>query len=137
MSQGGHVFLASSGAISWRSRTQSLIPMSTLETEFIPCSEASREAKWLLHLQKDIHGKDFPPLPINCDNQGALTLIITGIIKAQTKHIDVCCHNSQDLHEQRIVNYSYVQTDENVADILRKALTKDKHTKFTKAMCLW
>jgi len=64
--------------------------MSTLETEFIACSEASREAKWLLQLQKDIHGKDLPPLPINCDNQGALTLITTGIIKARTKHIDVC-----------------------------------------------
>jgi len=57
-SQGGHVFLASNGAISWQSRNQSLIGMSTLEAEFIACSEASREAKWLLQLQKDIHKKD-------------------------------------------------------------------------------
>jgi len=63
--------------------------VSTLEAEFIACSEASREAKWLLQLQKDIHGKDLPLLPINCDNQGALTLITTGIIKARTKHIDI------------------------------------------------
>jgi hypothetical protein len=137
-SQGGHVFLANNGgAVSWQSRKQGLIAMSTLEAEFIACSEASREAKWLLQLQKDIHGKDLPPLPINCDNQGALALITTGIIKARTKHIDVCYHNSQDLHKRRIVNYSYVHTDENVADILTKALTKDKHTKFTKAMGLW
>jgi hypothetical protein len=138
-SQGGHVFLASNGAVSWQSRKQSLIAMSTLEAEFIACSEASREAKWLLQLQKDIHGsqRDSPPLPINCDNQGALTLITTGIIKARTKHIDVCYHNSRDLHKRRIVNYSYVHTDENVADILTKALTKDKHTKFTRAMGLW
>jgi len=47
-SQGGHVFLASNGAISWQSRKQSLIAMSTLEAEFIACSEASREAKRLL-----------------------------------------------------------------------------------------
>jgi hypothetical protein len=111
--------------------------MSTVEAEFIACSEASREAKWLLQLQKDIHGKDLPPLPINCDNQGALALITTGIIKAGTKHIDVCYHNSRDLHKRRIVNYSYVHTDENVADIFTKALTKYKHTKFTKAMGLW
>jgi hypothetical protein len=76
------VFLASDGAISWQSPEQSLIAMSTLEAEFITCSEACREAKWLLQQQKDIHGKDLPPLPINCDNQGALTLITTGIIKA-------------------------------------------------------
>jgi len=131
------VFLASNGAISWQSRKQSLIAMSTLKAEFIPCSESSREAKWLLQLQKDIHGKDLPPLPINCDNQGALTLITMGIIKARTKHIDVCYHHSQDRPRRRIVNYSYVNTNENVADILKKALTQDKHTKFTKAMGLW
>jgi hypothetical protein len=108
-SQGGHVFLASTGAISWHSQKQSLIAMSTLAAEFIACSEASREAKWLLQLQDDIHGSqnDSPPLPINCNNQGALTFITTGIIKAQTKHIDVWYHNSRDLHRRGIFNYSY------------------------------
>jgi hypothetical protein len=48
-SQGGHVFLTSNGgAVSWQSRKQSLIAMSTLEAVFIACSEASRQAKWLL-----------------------------------------------------------------------------------------
>jgi len=135
-SQGGHVFLASIGAISWQAWKQSLIAMWTLEAEFIACSEASREAKWLLQLQKDIHGNNLPPLPINCNNQGALTLITTGIVQAGTKHIDVCNHNSRDLHRWRIVNYSYVNTNENVADLLTKALMKDKHEKFTKAMGL-
>jgi len=137
-SQGGHVLPASNGgAVSWQSWKQSLIAMSTLEAEFIACSEASIEAKCLLQLQKDIHGKDLPPLPINCDNQGALTLITTGVIRARTKHIDVCYHNSRDLHKCQIVNYSYVHTDKNVADTFTKALTTDKHTKFTKAMGLW
>ena len=135
--QEGHVFLASDGAISWQFRKQSLIAMSTLKAEFIACSEASREVIWLLQLQQDIHGKDLPPLPINCDIQGALTLITMGIIKARTKHIDVCYHNSRDLHRRRIVNSSYVNTNRNVADIHTKALTKDKHMKFTKRMALW
>jgi len=118
---------------------QILIAMSTFEAEFIACSEVSREAKWLLQLQKDIHGsqKNSSLLPINGKNQGALALITTGIIKAYTKHIDVCYHNSRDLHKCRIVNYFYVHMDENAADIFPKALTQDKHTKFTKAMGLW
>jgi len=137
-SRGGHVILASNGgAVSWQSWKQSLIAMSTLEAEFIACLEASREAKWLLQLQKDIHGKDLPPLPIDCDNQGALTLITTWIIKAHTKHTNVCYRNSQDLHKRQIAYYFYVHTDENVADIFTKALTKDRHMKFTKAMGVW
>ena len=65
-SQGGYVFLATNGAISWQSQKQSLITMWTLEAEFIACLEASREVKWLLQLQKDFHNKNLPRLPINC-----------------------------------------------------------------------
>jgi len=113
--------------------------MSTLEAEIIACSEASRAAKWLLQLQKDIRSsqRDSPPRPINCNNQGALTLITTGIIKARSNHIDVCYHNCRDLHQRGIVNYSYLHRNENVAYILTNALTKDNHTKFTKALGLW
>jgi len=135
-SQASHLFLLSNGAVSWQSRNQDLIAVLTLEAEYIACSKGSREAKWLLQLHRDIHGKDASPLPINCDYQGALSHTTTGIIKAHTKHIDVCYHNSRDLHACKIVDYSYIHTNENVADILTKALTKDKHKKFTKAMGL-
>jgi hypothetical protein len=115
------VLLASNGgSVLWQYQKRSLITMSTLEAEFIARAEASREAKWSLQLQNDIYGKYLPPLPINCDNQGALTLITRGIIKARTKHIDVCYHHSRDLHKYQIVNYSYIlHTDKNVADIVR------------------
>jgi hypothetical protein len=111
--------------------------MSTLDAEYIARSEGSSNANWLLQLHRVIHGKNAFPLPINCDNQGALSHITTWIIKASTKHIDVCDHNSRDFHARKIVDYFYMHTNENVADILTKALTTDKHEKFTKAMGLW
>jgi hypothetical protein len=130
-SQGGHVFLLSNGAVSCQSPKQDLIAMSTLEAEYIASSEASCDAVWLLQLHRDIHGKDASLLLINCNNQGALSHNTTGIIKARTKHIDVCYHNSRDLHARKIVDYSNVHTNVNVADILTKALTKDTDEKFT------
>jgi hypothetical protein len=111
--------------------------MSTLEAEYIACSKGSRDAKWLLQLHRDIHGQDASPLPIYCDNEGTLSPATTGIRKDHTKHMNVCYHNSRDLHARKIVDYSYIHTNENVADILTKALTKDKHEKFTKSMGLW
>jgi len=53
------------------------------------------------------------------------------------KHIDICYHDGLDIHASKTHDYSYVHTNENVADILTKALTKDMHKKFTKAMGLW
>jgi DNA repair protein RadC len=111
--------------------------MSTLEAKYIACSEASREGRWLLQLFQDIEHKDEnKPLPILCDNKGALAHIINGVIKSRTTHIDVCYHNSRDLHKYAIVNYSWILTQENVADIFMKALGRQKHEKFAKAIGL-
>ena len=133
-SQGGHVFIVSSGAVSWQSRKQDLIAASTLEAEYITCSEASREARWLQRLQRDIEdqpdGRIDEPLPVYTDSQGALTHITAGITKARTKHIDVC----NRLHARAIVRYDYINTNDNPADILTKALPREKHEKFTRAM---
>ena len=137
-SQGGHVFILNNGAISWQSRKQDLVAASTTEAEYIACSEASREARWLRQLQRDVSGIiQLPPTPIYTDSQGALTHITTGISKARTKHIDVCYHNSRNLHEQGIVKYDYINTNDNPADILTKALARDKHEKFARAMGVW
>jgi len=76
------------------------------------------------------------PLPILYDNEGALTHIINGTIKAWTKHIDVCYHNSRNVHQHSIVKCSWVSTQENVADIFTKALLREKQKKFTKVMSL-
>jgi hypothetical protein len=140
-SQGGHIFI-SNGTISSQSQKQDIVAMSTLEAEYIACSEATREGKWLFQLCKDIkhnqnnENDETKPLPILCDNEGALAHITNAVIKSRTKHIDVCYHNSRHLHTRGIVNYSWISTHENMADILTKALGKPKHEKFTKALGL-
>jgi hypothetical protein len=110
--------------------------MSTLETEYMSCSEGSCDVKCLLQLHRDIHAKDASPRPINCLNQGTLGHITTGLIKAHTKHLNISYHNSIDLHARKIVDYSYLHTNKDVADILAKALRKEKHEKFNNAMWL-
>ena len=137
-SQGGHVFIINGGAVPWQSRKQDLVAVSTLEAEYIACSEASREARWLQQLQRDI--EDQPdshidePLPIHTDSQGALAHITTGITKARTKHIDVCYHNFRDLHAREIIRYDYINTNDNPTDNLTKVLPRKEHEKFTRAI---
>ena len=82
---------------------------------------------------------DAEPMRIFSDSRGALAHITTasGIMKARTKHIDVCYHNSRDLHARGIVQYGYVNTDDNPADLLTKGLVRGKHERFTRAMGIW
>ena len=72
------------------------------------------------------------------DLRGALAHITTasGIMKARTKHIDICYHNSRNLHERGIGN-TIMQTNDNPAELLTKALAREKHEKFTRAMGVW
>ncbi|KAF8241667.1 hypothetical protein K440DRAFT_568753, partial [Wilcoxina mikolae CBS 423.85] len=72
---------------------QDLITMLTVEGKYIPCSEGSSEANWLLQLHRNMHWNDTSlRLQINCHNQGALTHITSGFIKARTKHMDSYYH---------------------------------------------
>ena len=78
------------GAIHWQCKTQTVVALSTLEAEYIACSDAVREAIWVRRLLQDIGTAvaagptrivEPPAVQIGCDNQGALKLIETGVSK--------------------------------------------------------
>ena len=77
-----------------------------------------------------------PPRQIYADSLGVLAHN-TDICKARTKHIGVCYHSSHDLHQRKVLKYDYVTTANNPADILTRALARDKHGKFARAMGVW
>jgi hypothetical protein len=58
------------------------------------------------------------PTPIKCDNQGALKLIKSGVFKAMIKQINVKYHHSHDEDKRGIVDFSYIASKDNIADIL-------------------
>ena len=80
---------------------------------------------------------DCAPPQIGCDSQIALGIVRTGVIKQSSKHIDICYHDIRDPHERGVVKYEYVNTNDNPTDILTKALARDTHEKFAKAMGVW
>jgi len=128
-SVGGCIVLgsANSGPIHWTSKNQSVVALSTLEAEFIASSDATREALWFRQLTMDIFNLNrIDPIPIFCDNQGAIKLIETGVIKQKTKHICVKFHHSHDEQEKGMVSFSYISSAENPADLLTKALPLPK-----------
>jgi hypothetical protein len=72
-----------------------------------------------------------PPTQVFSDNQGALVTVKSGALKARFKHVDVRFHRSRDLQENGIVNFEYVNTKENLADLLTKPLPAPAHQRLT------
>lgn len=67
------------------------------------------------------------PPSILCDNMSALALVANPRFHARTKHIEIQHHYIRDVVARGVVKVGYINTDENIADVLTKGLVKHKH----------
>ena len=85
-STSGQIFKLGKCAISWRSRKQSIVALSTTEAEYVALCEASQEAVWLRRLLGDIGFTQNTPTVVFEDNQGAIALSQNPKDHSHTKH---------------------------------------------------
>ena len=118
----GFAYLIDGGAISWRSRKQELVALSTAEAEYVAATHAAKEGIWLRRLIGELYDIVIPATTLYCDNQAALTLATTDNFHARTKHIDIRYHFIRYSVEIGAFKLIYCPTNDMVADILTKAL---------------
>ena len=124
-STSGYVFTLGSAPISWKSRKQPTVALSSCEAEYMALAEATKEALYLRTLCLSFNIIQESMTKIMCDNQGAISLTKESSKQHQrTKHIDVRYHF---LRNQEQVTFDYVPTNDNVADILTKPLCRINH----------
>ena len=137
-STSGYVFNLGSGAISWSSKRQATVALSTCEAEYVGQTQAAKEAIWLGGLLEQIQQSNDGSLPmvIYGDNQGAIALAKNPQFHARTKHIDVQQHFVREKVAEGKIDLAYIPTEEQIADGLTKALPRDKFEKFRAALGL-
>lgn len=123
----GYVFKLSNGAISWSSKRQPTVALSSTEAEYLALSAALQEATWLKNLGQDLDSDFETPIKIGCDNQSALALAKTDGFRARSKHIDVRHHYIRDKLEDNTIDLEYILTEQMVADSLTKAVPGPKN----------
>ncbi len=132
----GYVFKVAGAAVSWSSKKQSTMALSSTKGEYIVLTHMAKEAIWI----QEFLGEVFPdfafPTTILSNNQGALALAVNPAFHAHTKHIRVRHHFICNCIEAEDVDLDYVPTDDQVADIFTKGLPSIKHKKFTSMMGL-
>jgi predicted lipase len=89
-------------------------------------TQAIKENIWMTKLMKELgYIKEKTVMVIRCDNQGAILLTKNPTQHARTKHIDVQHHFVQERIENGKVTFEYCSTEDMVADVLTKALSKE------------
>ncbi len=122
----GHVFVWAGAATTWVSQKQQVVALSTTEAEYVALSAAVQQGQWILQLLVDIGEGLTRPLVIREDNQAAIQIAKNPVLHKRTKHIDVRHHFVRDVVHNGIIELSYINTKEQVADILTKALPRDQ-----------
>lgn len=124
-STSAYVFTFGGCAVSWRSRLQECVALSTAEAEYMALSDAIKEAIWL----RNIHGEltqGIQKLRIMCDSQSAIYLTKDSMFHERTKHIDVRYHKLREVLAEGDIIVEKVSTSDNAADMLTKVLTLTK-----------
>ena len=142
-STSGYVFSIGSGAISWSSKRQSTVALSTCEAEYIGQTQATKEAMWLQGLlqQLALPGDNNPnatphTVVIYGDNQGAIALAKNPQNHGRCKHMEIQQKFVREKVTDQAIDLIYTPTDQMVADGLTKALCRDKFEAFRTAIGL-
>eukprot|EP00253_Pinus_taeda_P031848 PITA_31848 len=113
------------GVVSWMSKKQSVVALSTTEVEYMVATHASKEAVWLQRLCSNM-GLLQGAMRIDYDTQSAIFLAKNLAYHSETKYIDVQYHFVRDMIEDKKVLLVKVDTLKNIADALTKFVSSEK-----------
>jgi hypothetical protein len=130
----GYMFSAAGGAITWRSKKQTMVAQSSTEAEYVALAEAAREASWLRNLFEELGFPQTHPTVIKGDNNGSIAMARNPQFHQRSKHIEIRWHFIRDLISKQIITIEECRDPEQTADILTKPLTRFKHNKHVAEM---
>ena len=124
-STSGFLMTFAGGAVSWQSRLQKCVALSTTEAEYIAVTEACKEALWMKKFLQEL-GLQQERYIVYCDSQSVIHLSKNSTFHSRSKHIDVRYHWIRDVLEMKELHLEKVHTSENGSDMLTKTLPKEK-----------
>eukprot|EP00253_Pinus_taeda_P026686 PITA_26686 len=121
----GGVFSMGSRLVSWFSKKQSSIALSTAEAEYVAVASCCTQLLWMMQTLQDIQITCTPPISILCDNTSAINISKNPVMHSKTKHIPIKYHFLREQVLEQKVKSEYVPSKEQVVDIFTKPLPRE------------
>ena len=125
-STSGVVFFLGGSTITWTSQKQKVVATSSCEAGYVAAAAATCQGVWLRRLLADLTGRSTEKFQLYVDNKSAIALSKNPVHHDRSKHIDIKYHFIRQCLEENKLDVDHVGTDEQLADILTKALGKIK-----------
>ena len=126
----GFVFLLHGAAVSWKSKLESTVALSSSEAEYQAIARASQEAAYLRSFLAQLGLPQLAPTVIFEDNEGCIAMVKNPVSREKAKHIDIKIKYVNSQYEQGVMAPAPCRTDEMVADDFTKPVprpTLEKH----------
>jgi hypothetical protein len=126
----GYVFGIASRVVSWSSKKQLTVSLSSTEAEYKALCATTCEDVWLRRLTQDVGEERKEPAMIKCDNQSSINIVKNPIFHARTNHAEAQFHFVREDLQSNEIALMYCNTSENVAHIFTKPPGKIKFVLF-------
>nr|GEY96641.1 hypothetical protein [Tanacetum cinerariifolium] len=111
--------------ISWSSKRQKSAAISSTKAEYIALSGCCAQFLWMQSQLTD-YGLGFNKIPMYCDNKSAIALCCNNVQHSRSKHIDIRYHFIKEQVENGVIEFYFVNTEYQLADLFTKALGRDR-----------
>ena len=135
-STSGYVFSLGSATVSWSSKKQTTLALSSSEAKYCGAAMAASEIAWLCKLLHSLGCDVLQLVTLFCANMSSIQLANNPISHARTKHIEVHYHYVKERLSEGEISLVYVPTQDNLANLFTKALPCEKFEAFRKALGL-
>lgn len=124
------------GPVTWSSKRQRSVALSTTEAEYMAACEATKEIVWLRQLLHDVNISVDEASKLFVDNQSAIRLIHNPEFHKRTKHIDIRFHFIREQLHNKVIDVQYKCSEEQLADILTKPLLPERFRALRILLCI-
>jgi len=128
-STSGYVFMLGTGAVSWASKKQNVVALSTTEAEYMAAALCACQCIWLSRLLEQIGIMEKTEVEVMCDNSSTIQLSKHPVFHGKSKHIDVRFHFLRDLVNDGVIKLSFCNSQDQLADIMTKPLKLEQFDK--------
>ena len=123
----GYISYVGGGPVSWKSKLQSTVALSSCESEYIALCAAAQEAVHLKALFSELvpvvkGGRSGTPIVVYEDNRATIDISRNPCLHEKQKHVDVKYHYVRECVLEARIRVQYLRTDLMLADVLTKAV---------------
>ncbi|WVY99308.1 hypothetical protein V8G54_025378 [Vigna mungo] len=125
-STSGSVYFLNNAPVSWSSKKQTVIALSSCESEYVAGCNTVCQGLWLSEILKYLMTKTEDCIELKMDNTSAISLAKNPVSHGRSKHIDVKYHFLRDMVNRGKFELSYCRTELQLANIFTKALSRER-----------